>query len=190
MATSDYNKAYYETNKEREKARALAYYHANKDQMDRDKQKAYMAEYLKTYQRKVLTPEEKAERSRKRREQYATDAAHREKVKAQARKFNAANPHVKRAGRLKAEFNLTPQEYAEMLESQGGGCAICGVKKTGVKQAGKAERSLSVDHCHTTLQVRGLLCHRCNFGLGHFQDRADLLQKAIEYLTKSSSGVT
>ena len=41
---------------------------------------------------------------------------------------------------------------------------------------------LAIDHCHSTGKIRGLLCDRCNHGLGHFKDDINLLIKAIEYL--------
>ena len=181
----DWNREYYEKNKEKEKERSLAHYHANKEKIDREKKREYMAEYLKTYQRRKPTAEEKMERARLRREKYEKDAEHREKVKAQARKYNAKNPEVKKANRFKQEFSITLDQYNAMLESQGGRCAICGAEKTGVKESKKRERSLSVDHCHGTGNVRGLLCHNCNLGLGHFQDNPELLRKAIGYLNKS-----
>jgi hypothetical protein len=58
-----------------------------------------------------------------------------------------------------AERGLTPQEHAELLAQQDGRCAIC-------RQAAK----LDLDHCHATGRTRGLLCRRCNLGLGHFED--------------------
>ena len=51
-------------------------------------------------------------------------------------------------------------------------CAICQ----------KSDLRLSVDHCHSTGQIRGWLCHNCNVGLGHFKDDTDLLRAAINYL--------
>ena len=76
---------------------------------------------------------------------------------------------------LKKHFNLTPEEYASMLEEQGGICRICGNPPTDKK-------ALCVDHNHDTGAVRGLLCSTCNTGLGQFQDSPDMLQKAREYL--------
>ena len=55
------------------------------------------------------------------------------------------------------------------------GIAIC-------KQCGKKEGSLSVDHCHDTGGIRGLLCNQCNRALGMFRDSQDLLYKAYKYI--------
>lgn len=58
------------------------------------------------------------------------------------------------------QLGVTDEEYAAMLERQGGGCAICG--------ATPKTRRLHVDHDHRTGGVRGLLCHRCNRALPTF----------------------
>lgn len=55
-------------------------------------------------------------------------------------------------------------------------CAICGI-----------EGNLVVDHNHTTLKIRGMLCTNCNLGLGHFKDNKDLLQSAISYLDQKDN---
>lgn len=52
-------------------------------------------------------------------------------------------------------------------------CMICG----------STER-LCIDHCHKTSKVRGILCSRCNSGLGMFRDNIEYLAEAIKYLTK------
>lgn len=47
------------------------------------------------------------------------------------------------------------------------------------------KKSLSIDHNHQTGKVRGLLCHHCNVGLGHFKDNIELLNSALDYLIKT-----
>lgn len=41
---------------------------------------------------------------------------------------------------------------------------------------------LCIDHCHNTQIVRGILCTKCNTGLGMFDDNIEKLQAAIKYL--------
>lgn len=81
----------------------------------------------------------------------------------------------KRLYRLLTRYSLTEEQHLQMMESQGRKCRICG----------KPEPTC-VDHCHKTRAVRGLLCKRCNWGLGHFHDNPTLLSKAIEYLCNPS----
>jgi len=70
-----------------------------------------------------------------------------------------------------------------MFLSQNGVCAICSGGET-VKTRGTLRR-LAVDHDHETGKVRGLLCNRCNNGLGNFRDDPDLLREAIAYLQEA-----
>jgi hypothetical protein len=74
---------------------------------------------------------------------------------------------------LKNEYGLTLAEVDAMKQAQGGKCLIC-----------DREASLVVDHCHVSGQVRGLLCNRCNIGLGHFTDDPALLRVAALYLER------
>ena len=55
-------------------------------------------------------------------------------------------------------------------------CAICGYPQF--------SEDLSIDHCHETGEVRGLLCKHCNLGLGHFRDDPERLKAAIDYLNQ------
>ena len=83
----------------------------------------------------------------------------------------------RRKEKLALQYNLTKEQYAEMLEEQGGVCQICSKPQ-------QRDMSLSVDHDHATGAVRGLLCSDCNFGLGWFSDNTEKLKKAAEYLEK------
>jgi len=98
-----------------------------------------------------------------------------ERYRAYKREYRQTE-NFKRAFRkwhLKKNYGITPEQYDEMLERQGGGCAICG------KPPG--ETALHVDHCHETGRVRGLLCFSCNAGLGQFHHDPELLGRALEY---------
>ena len=72
-----------------------------------------------------------------------------------------------------------------MLQRQDGKCAICGHLPHG-EDTYRLAKNLAVDHDHITGRVRGLLCDKCNRGLGHFNDNVLLLQKAISYLQTAS----
>jgi len=78
---------------------------------------------------------------------------------------------------------MTLQDYTLILEKQNHKCAICGTDETFYDKNG-LKSSLAVDHCHETGKLRGLLCHRCNTGIGSLRDSIDLLLKAIMYLEK------
>ena len=67
------------------------------------------------------------------------------------------------------------QEYEQLKERQQGVCAICGRPPV-------AKQRLSVDHCHVTGQVRGLLCDPCNTALGLLGDDPERLLAAARYL--------
>ena len=78
---------------------------------------------------------------------------------------------------------ITLGHYKQMFKEQNGVCAICGKEETR-KTAKGAVCKLMVDHNHLTEKVRGLLCHKCNVGLGLMMDNIDNLKQAITYLRK------
>jgi hypothetical protein len=82
------------------------------------------------------------------------------------------------------KFGITEAEYWELWKKQDGKCRICTASFSSQHNGSTGRmRRLSIDHCHTTGKIRGLLCSKCNTGIGLFDDRPDLLSKAIEYLT-------
>ncbi len=66
------------------------------------------------------------------------------------------------------------KQRANLLKQQFGSCGICGFSES------SNGRRFAVDHNHRTGRVRGLLCIKCNFGLGYFNDDPELLKAAIE----------
>ncbi len=91
---------------------------------------------------------------------------------------------------LRYNYNITYQCYLNMLEAQDHKCALCGNEETGMHKRGKVPvpLQLCVDHCHETGAVRSLLCSKCNKALGSFNDNAELLQKAADYIRSHSGG--
>lgn len=84
---------------------------------------------------------------------------------------------------LRIMYGLTFEDYAKKLGLQGGGCAICG----SCENFRGDQKMLHVDHDHATGKVRGILCAKCNGGLGYFKDSPELLSRAIAYLNSWSS---
>lgn len=79
---------------------------------------------------------------------------------------------------LMHKYGLSLTCYQEMLTAQGSVCKICGAPP----EKNPPHFSLNVDHDHLTGRVRGLLCGKCNVGLGAFDDAARLLSRAVDYL--------
>lgn len=90
------------------------------------------------------------------------------------------------AWKLDHHFNMTVEQYVELVEKQDGRCAICKQLPTEVN-GHKHKHRLHVDHDHETGEVRGLLCSLCNCGLGSFKDNPERLLEAINYLNHSQS---
>lgn len=103
-------------------------------------------------------------------------------AKAYAKADRALNPEKYRNSYLVRNFGLTLEEYAAISDRQGHRCAICGEPEKAIIQGN--EMPLAVDHCHIGGQVRGLLCARCNQGIGHLKDDVTILRAAIAYLEK------
>lgn len=83
---------------------------------------------------------------------------------------------------LKTKYNLTLEQYEEMLQSQGLACKICKSKRSGRKSG-----VFLVDHNHTNGKVRGLLCARCNVGLGTFDEDTARFRLAACYIEKDGN---
>lgn len=72
---------------------------------------------------------------------------------------------------LTRRYGISAAEVDELIQQQGGLCAICG-----------EERATQVDHDHQKGIVRGILCDGCNGGLSAFDEDDDLLERAEKYL--------
>ena len=84
--------------------------------------------------------------------------------------------------KIKRVYGITKEQYQNMLQQQNFCCAIC---SSSVET--QRDKTLSVDHCHTTGKIRGLLCHFCNTGIGLFKDDQQNLMKAYNYLVGATA---
>ncbi len=100
------------------------------------------------------------------------------KLKGQisSRDWFRRNPN-KRLMYLAKTYGLTLDQYNSLITIQDNKCAICSIEF----------QKPFVDHCHNKHDVRGLLCRRCNTGLGFFLDSEHLLENAILYLKCNAS---
>ena len=149
-----------------------------------------MAKYNATERSKITRSAREAapgykERQAERYKIYSADPDYKERRRANM-KERYKKPEIKARARvweLNRRYGMTPQEYADMVASQGGVCAIC-------ETAPKNGRALHVDHDHSDGSVRGALCGRCNTALGGFQDKIERLGIAINYLRKHKANLT
>lgn len=91
--------------------------------------------------------------------------------------INSKPKHVIKNSSLKNKYNISLVDFKQMIADQKGNCGICNTPLYTLDI-----KSVHTDHCHTTGKVRGILCKRCNFGLGWFKDDIVILEQAIQYL--------
>lgn len=105
-------------------------------------------------------------------------AHYRERRKLYLKERKAKNKEViqkkEKQSRLLRQYNISLEQFDEMVASRNGMCDICGKKMA----------EPFIDHCHRHNIVRGLLCEECNFGIGLFQDSPYVILSAILYLRK------
>jgi hypothetical protein len=83
---------------------------------------------------------------------------------------------------LLKKYGISEQEYEAERIKQNYSCKLCGDH-----ESNQPHKRLHIDHCHETGKYRGLLCNKCNLGLGAFKDNVDVLKQAIEYLNENRS---
>lgn len=119
---------------------------------------------------------EYAERQRENAQEWRKKNPDLVREKAKKRAKDESYKEKRRWQALERTYGITKEKYFELLEIQGGGCAICG---RGIESGSS---KLAVDHDHESGQIRGLLCFRCNYGLSWFQENPRLLGRAAVYL--------
>lgn len=110
-----------------------------------------------------------AETARRNREAKARTKAHRSRL-------------MVRSLHYKREYGICLKDFRKLLNEQRNRCFICQCLANDDGVVIETGKLLVVDHDHKTGDVRGLLCHHCNSGIGMFRDNPQSLTRAIEYL--------
>jgi hypothetical protein len=145
------------------------------DQWCKECRKEYVKQWIDKKPEKRVAKNEAASAYSKKR--YAEDPEYRDKKRKASKDWmaNLTDERRKahyRKGWLWSMYRLRPGAFDEAVKDQNGCCACCG----------DIPQEWIIDHCHDTGLVRGLVCRRCNNGLGSFDDDIKGLEKAIAYL--------
>ena len=90
------------------------------------------------------------------------------------KRFPSQKSYYRTAVWREKQYGLSPERYKQLYDEQDGMCCICWLRPI-----------YCVDHEHCTGLFRGLLCNRCNAGLGMFGDDPNVMLRAIEYLRRT-----
>jgi len=96
------------------------------------------------------------------------------------KKWRKNNPQKIKEEKLRLKFKMSIEDYNNLLKNQNNRCGICN-EKFDLKNYNKPNYP-NVDHCHKTGKIRGILCSRCNSGLGSFHDDQSVLDSAVLWL--------
>lgn len=130
-----------------------------------------MATHLKEYQHQYYAKNREAINRQRKKWRMKHPEKQRKRMQ-QFRRTESGRRYFAEKGWAKLQIPIHFEEYQRRFNEQNGKCAICDEPHT----------RLAVDHCHKTHSIRGLLCKRCNCGLGFFMDNENLLVKALGYL--------
>ncbi len=107
------------------------------------------------------------------------------KVIHRVRRYSAENPEKIRDTKLKQTYDINLEKWNELYKRQNGVCAICKQPETTIWRGKRV--NLAVDHCHETLEVRGLLCIRCNRAMGLMKENVSWILSMADFIVKSRS---
>lgn len=171
ICTEEYNKDWNLKNPEKRRSYVYKWVDKNIDKVKergkkwREKNKEYL--YKKNYQWK----KENKDKVRETRKKWENKNRESREIYYQNRKPSQRNGHLLRS------YGITSELFEEYVRSQDGKCKICGVLFSS-----DVSTRPCIDHDHNTNEIRGILCNKCNIGIGMFGDNAFVINRAINYL--------
>lgn len=79
---------------------------------------------------------------------------------------------------IRRDYGITKETYDILMAQAGTHCKICYNRYT----EGNSKFGKTLDHCHTTGNIRGVICQACNKALGKVRDNPETLSNLINYL--------
>jgi len=177
--------------KEKLKLQRKIYYQNNKEKWEKQKNSLERAEYMKNYSEKHKNKkkeyDKKYKEKNKQKDKIKKQNYYKENketilknVKRNYKETKKNNPEILRNIHLKRKYGITVEDYNKILQEQKECCMGCR------KHQSEFIKVLCVDHCHTTGQIRGLLCNNCNRSLGLLGDNISTIENLLNYLKKFS----
>lgn len=102
-----------------------------------------------------------------------------EKLREQAFNKYHDNNEAIRAKRFEAKYGITVEQRDAMYADQEGKCLVCEQHMTWDHRKGN---TVHVDHCHTSGEVKGLLCSKCNTAAGLLGENPKIAASLVQYL--------
>lgn len=131
------------------------------NKMDKEQKKQHMKEYRENNKDKI-------------KEYYKNN---KDKIK----EYQEKNKDKIKEYRLISKYNMTANDFENMLKEQNNICPICNETLSIADTNGKR---IVVDHCHKSGNVRGLIHSNCNSLLGFSEDKQHRLLNAQKYLER------
>ena len=182
-----YLKKYREKNKEKLNKKSKEHYEQNKEKYanyreeNREYRRLQAIEYRKNNKEKIKERRDKNKErmARVHKEYFNDNKEHLHTWMKEYRKNNKEKIAMKKRQWQISKYGITVEEYEKLFKDQENKCKICGIHMNNAKGKGKC---LTIDHDHKTGKVRGLLCGKCNSGLGLFNEDIEIIQNALNYL--------
>lgn len=181
LTKKERDRAYYLANREKIIERVKA-----RDAVMKEARKRYNAKYKAQNAERIRAQNAARYERNKEAEQEKHRSWHhanRDRVREYKQRRAKERPDLIKASKLKV-YGLTLEDYRSMIEAQDGKCAICRKDFQPGKLTGP-----HVDHCHSTGEVRELLCRSCNSILGYADENPDTLVAAADYIRRHSARI-
>ena len=110
----------------------------------------------------------------------------RKRLNKNQRTYIEKNRDKQRAAHIRRTYGISWEDYLTLFAKQSGQCGICKVPLATHITTDNKHEVAHIDHCHTTNKIRGLLCNKCNTGIGWFNDSALTCKLAANYIEENT----